>query len=1094
MLHLILGRAGSGKTAAVFEEIASRVRAREGSCVVLVPEQFSHEAERELAARAGDALSLYAEVLSFTGLARRVFSSCGGGRPVMDGGGRLLCMAVAAESVSAGLKLYGRSVRDAGALVELLRAVEELKNAGATAESLRAAAEREGGRLGEKLEDLALLTEALQLQESRSGADPADTLRLLAEVIGDSPEVRSRFYVDGFADFTAPESEVLRALLAAGADVTVCLSCLPGDDDSVFALPWSTACRLEQMASDCGQASERHVVTGGEEQSDRRYLCEELFRFGGRQRQSDGSVRLLTARDIYGECELMAAQMLQLARQGCRWRDMAVAVRGYEKYRTAMETVFADYGIPLFGAVRDDILQRNVPLVIARALEAVTRGYEYETMFSLLKTGLAGLRQEETDELENYVLLWNTHGEPWKKPWTRHPQGYNRERDERSVEQLARINELRRRAVTPLAALEMAGRKARTAAEQARALAAYLEDIRLAEQLEARCEQLAQRGRSQTAAEYEQLWNRVCQALEQFANVLGEREMGQGEFASLFMTMLRQYKISVIPVSLDRVQAGEPERMRRRHIKHLFVPGVYEGSFPAPGVRKGLFSPDERDALQELDIRVGGMEEELQREIHTVYSCLSLPSETLTLLRPLRDADGTETAPSLVAKRAGELLGLREEAGDRMGARLQSPQGALAEALNPENAYNPRGAAARQLFLAGDEARGLVSRAAQAVGPRGMLSEASVRSLFGAVPSLSPTKADSWSECRFGYFVKYGLRAEERRTEFFDPREYGTFVHDVLERTVNGVLEEGGFAAVGAERTEELAREAIRAYERRETDNLQESTARFLYQFRRSSRTALAVVRELREEMAGSRFRPLYTELDLSQDGVLAPMEGRAIRLNGKVDRVDGWERDGVLYLRVVDYKTGQKKFRIQDVMDGKNLQMLIYLFALCERGQGFFGTERLEPAGVMYLPARQDSEKTNEAPDDSGGETIRLGSSRRGGLLLDDDEVREAMEPGGARFLPSMRNNAKKPSYVSREKLWALGRWVEARLDAMGEQLRSGDVRAEPLYHTDRDNACQYCACARACYFGSEGDVVRPAEGREDTELWERIVEEYGE
>lgn len=280
MIRLILGRAGAGKTARIFEEIARDGKNCPGGVVLLVPEQYSHEAERELCRAAGDSLSLYGEVLSFTGLARKVFSQCGGARPVMDGGGRLLCMAVAAEAVSGSLRLYGRGLRDPRLLDSLLRAVEELKLAGADGAMLAEAAGRAEGALGEKLGDLSLILEAYTAAQGRSAADPADVLETLAALIGDSLSVNARFYIDGFTDFTTLEKNVLRELIRAGAEMTVCLTCAPDGEESVFALPMATARWFRAAAEEFGvECREEWVESEQREQTALAWFCDHMFDF-----------------------------------------------------------------------------------------------------------------------------------------------------------------------------------------------------------------------------------------------------------------------------------------------------------------------------------------------------------------------------------------------------------------------------------------------------------------------------------------------------------------------------------------------------------------------------------------------------------------------------------------------------------------------------------------------------------------------------------------------------------------------------------------------------------------------------------------------
>ena len=1108
MIQLILGRAGSGKTARLFEMFAARVKRREGGLILLVPEQYSHEAERELCRAAGDSLSLYGEVLSFTGLARKVLSQCGGMRPTMDGGGRLLCMAVAAESVGTRLAVYRNAAHDARLLEGLLYAADELRAAGLGAAALAEAAETVTGPLGRKLSDLALVMEAYDAARGRSAADPADVMETLARTVAGSPAVGWRYMIDGFSDFTRLEQNVLRELIRAGASLTVCLTCDPDSPSDVFSIPMETVRFLREAAAEYGVpvVEERMEPSGGG--GTLRLLRERLFDFSEAASPAgdtdDDAVRLVAARDIYEECELAASRMAELARSGARWRDMAVAVRGFADYRTALESACARYEVPLFLAGRGDILQRSIPLLIASALEAVIRGWEYDAVFGCLKTGLMPVSLEECDALENYVLLWRVRGKMWLRPFTMHPDGYNRPFDDDANGRLAALEALRVRISEPLAALADGVGRANTAREQACALADFLTAIDLPGRLTQRSYELEAAGRREAAAEYAQIWDIVCAALEQFADVLGDMTMDAERFRSLFCLMLSKYDVGVIPVSLDRVQAGDFDGMRRRHIRHLFLLGATDGRLPAPETAGGVFTSEEREELNTLGLMPGGAERELSRELWRIYACVSLPSDTLYISFPAAEADGAEARPSIVMERARAISGAEPRRGDLTRARTFSREGAWQLAAAGEAGRgDPECLAARTYFHRRGDGGALRALVQAVSAERGRLRPEGVRSLYGPAPALTPTRAEKFASCPFSYFMQYGLEAKPRRTAVFDPREYGTFMHDVLEAVARRVMDEGGFAAVTAERVAALTDEAVDDYINREMRDFEGRTARFEYLFRRLRGTVRRVTEDMREELAKSAFTPLAFELDLGAEGVLAPDGGNGggngggggARLYGRIDRVDGWRHDGALYIRVTDYKTGRKKFDLADVCDGLNMQMLLYLFTLERRGAAYFGADELRPAGVLYVPARADVVRADEELSDEEIARMRRGEVRRSGLILDEPDVIEAMEPGeDKRFIPVKYKKDGEPDAASLQSLASaagfgtLGRFIDRTLSDMASALRSGAVDASPLYKNEQDNACVYCEYAAACMYDETKDARRRRSARETGAAWERI------
>ena len=458
MLRIITGRAGAGKTARIMDELRERVEAGRAGGVLLVPEQYSHEAERELAHIAGPRAALYAEVLSFTGVARRVEAELGpGGKKPLTAGGRLLCMSLALEAVYSRLRVYARARRSPELQLELLAAVDELAASEHGSEELEAAAVALPGALGNKLRDLALIRESFEAAVGSGRTDPSDRLSLLAARLPYSGFARDgEVYIDGFTDFTAQEKRVICELMDR-ADVTLCLTLDSVDYGSeLFDLARATARYFLRHAREEGIASRVEPMEAAE-RSPMDTLAENLLAYPARSFDAEGRIRLLAARDMTAECEFAAAEALRLARAGCRWRDISVAARGFEDYRAALEAAFERFGVPLFTATRPNAAEKPLPSLISAAYGAAAGGWEAAEVFAFLRTGLAGLDSEECDELENYCFTWNIGYRRWHEAadWGMHPDGWRSDFDDAVRERLARINGLRRRAIAAIGRQDM---------------------------------------------------------------------------------------------------------------------------------------------------------------------------------------------------------------------------------------------------------------------------------------------------------------------------------------------------------------------------------------------------------------------------------------------------------------------------------------------------------------------------------------------------------------------------------------------------------------------------------------------------------------
>ena len=1107
MLKLILGRAGSGKTTAVYRRMCGA--GAERPQVLLVPEQNSHEAERALCKVGGNGVSLYAEVLSFSRLANRVFLAAGGlGEAELDAGGRLLLMHRAVKSVAAQLTVCARSAGRASFLRSLIATVDELKSCRVSPADLeRAGCEAEGPE-GEKLRDLSLICGAYDALTAQVALDPRDRLTRTAEKLKDCPWAAGRdLWLDGFTDFTPQQIEVLSRLLEQAHSVTVTLTCDHLEEDEggtgIFSPARRTAAQLLRAARERRVPSqvEHLAAEGGGRAADLDFLEKALFAHApGLEREPEGAVELFAARTPRGEVEWTAARILELVRrEGLRFRDIGVVARSYRTYQDLVESVFARYGVPVFSSSMSEILDKPILALVTGALDTVAGGYVYDDVFRYLKTGLTDLGEEDRDLLENYVLKWDVRGSRWtqEKPWTMHPRGYGFPMTEEDQALLERVDRARRQVAAPLERLRK--NSARTGRGQAMALYGFLEEIGLPRRLGERVEELRRRGEPALAEEYRQLWEILCGGLEQCAALTGEVPMELEEFSSLFQLVLSQYDVGTIPVSLDRVTAGETTRQTGHRVKVLFLLGADDSSIPQVGAEPGLLSDDDRTLLASYGLELNqSAEERLYREMTTLYQICALPSRRLILTWPAQGAGGEERRSCFLVGRLKLLFpGLAEVREEGLGDsfRMAAPLPALELA--------GRSPAVRRVMGSLPEYAPQVERLERAGRwERGRLTRGAVDRLYGQRVPMSASRMDKYKSCHFSYFMQYGLKAEPRRAAGFQAPEYGTFVHYVLEHVLRACRERGGVKEVPAGELRALAQAAVERYVSEELGGQEHETARFRYLFRRLLKSVYAVVDNVAEELRASRFQPISFELGFGAGKDLPPVElsvdGMTVSISGFVDRVDGWEHDGRLYLRVVDYKTGRKTFDLTDIWNGMGLQMLLYLFTLEREGEALYNREII-PAGVFYLPARDAGVAGSRAMREAERRRKVDAELRRRGIVLDEPEVLAAMEePGeaGIRFLPVKVNKAGAitgEALVSAERLGKLARHTGRILEEIGRELAAGNIAADPFWRGPDHNACQWCEYAAACHFeeGRGGDRRRFLPTVRGEEFWQAVAKE---
>ena len=607
-------------------------------------------------------------------------------------------------------------------------------------------------------------------------------------------------------------------------------------------------------------------------------------------------------------------------------------------------------------------------------------------------------------------------------------------------------------------------------------------------------------GRQALAAEYRQLWEILTTALEQCCELLGEQEMELEYFSELFRLVLSQYRVGSIPVSLDRVSAGELARLNRISCKALFLLGVDDEHFPMVSQSPGLLTDEDREMLTGQGLTLAPTaQQRLDREQTMAYDILTRTQELLVLTCP-RQSGGAEKRPAVLWHRLETMFPSLTRGQERPENRLLAPLPAAELAAETENWAVLERLGQRPGW---EHLPRQVLQASRL--SRGRLSPQGVRDLYSHRAALSASRMDKLKSCHFAYFCQYGLKAKPRRRAGFDAPETGTFVHYVLEHVLKTAKQEGGAASLTRQRRRELIAESVERYLQQELGGTQDQSARFRYLFRRMLGSVELIVDNVVEELQCSRFQPIDFELGFGKGQELPPVElqveGITLSVSGFVDRVDGWEKDGRLYLRVVDYKTGRKSFSLTDVWHGLSLQMLLYLFTLQERGEDYYHMKTI-PSGVLYLPARDVYLSGSREMDEQVRRHRADQALRRSGLLLRDEEVLRAMEQwgdDGPRFLPLRvgKTGAISGDALATAEQWGrLQRRLQRLLEDMGREIARGDVDADPYYKAGGHSACDWCDYAQCCHFeeGRGSDRRRWLYSVQGKEFWEQTGREEAE
>lgn len=1056
MLTMILGTDWTANQDAVFEMLSSDIRGKSPGRIFLVPELITHDTERKLCEIAGNTASRYAEVLSFSRLTRRIcdWSKCGM-VACLDNGGRLAAMAAAARQLHGQLKSYAALETKPEFLTALVDAVDEFKRCCISSADLLSASKSTEGAFAQKLEELSLLLEAYDAICAQGKADPRDQLTWGLEQLCECDFAQNHvFYVDGFPDFTRQNMAVLAYLIENAPHVVISLHCdTPGSRKLAFEKAGQTAAQIHRIAANAGVPIEIKKITP----KNQRFMpvCERLFQGNTSvTAQCSDAMRLSEIDSIYEECVVAAEEILQLVHQGVRYRDISVVCTDLPSYSNALKMHFQMCGIPSYQSGTEDILNKSVISTVLTALDAAIGGFDTKDILRYLHSALSPLSLSACDQLENYVLLWSIQGKKWTQPWTFHPGGLTDSWSDEDRELLAQLNSYRLCVMEPLMHLSAAFHDAKQLKDQVEGLYRYFEQIQLAERLNVLAQQMDADKDYRNAQILNQLWDILLSALGQLQDILGESRWDSEAFLRLFRLLLSQYDVGTIPPVLDMVTVGTVTSMRCQRPKHLIVLGAAEGLFPQYAGTSGVLTDPERKALRQMGVPLtGGAAEGLQIEFSEIYALFNGVTESVFVSCPTGQT-------SFVFRRLLEMAGKAYVPEHILGAAAAHPREAAAY-LNRHGDKN----AAQSLQLE-DLYTDIQKKQCHSIGS---ISNENVQRLYGSKLNLSASQVDKQAECRMAYFLQYGLKAKERKPVTVDPAEFGTYVHAVLEETAREICENGGFQNVTLEDTFEIAKKHSDAYTQQHFSQL--DSKRIAYLFQRNSRELMMIVEELWQEFQNSSFVPVDFEVAFG-DGedlgaVQIPGHLMPAQLRGFVDRVDAWKEEGRNYFRVVDYKTGRKDFDYCDVFNGIGLQMLLYLFALEQEGQGLLG-QHPKPAGVQYFPARAPLLSADSELTDEEAFLERKDYWKRKGLILEDKDILWAMEHTDSPTRLSCRikkDGTVSGDVASSEQFKLLCGYVFHVLGRMVDDIASGNVAPNPYTRGSSFNACRYCPYSAVCH-----------------------------
>ncbi len=1125
MFHILQGRAGTGKSTVLFERVVEASKKR--PVLLLVPEQFTFETERKFYQQCGAGIFARLKVTSFSRFATQLLKQHGIGGGYASDSVKLVLLVQALQEVKDLLGFYQQSADHLSFAEQVMSTVTQFKHAGVDSAALKeTVAQIEDQRLQQKLADLHLIYQSYEARVSQSYLDNLDDLVRAADVCKQHPLHGYAIFIDEFKGLTVPELQLLEQMFKGCAEATVAL-CTDGCDP-LFAGVEETKRQLIKVARQAGMRVAVPQTLTTQHRLQTMALChleQHVLQQSTKTHCADlTGVSVMVAQNEYDEIEYVAATIQKMVHEGKRFSEIVVATRNLEVYRNVLSTIFARYDIPFHLDRAKPLTETPLYRLVSHLLAFIERP-QPERLLALLKCGLTPFSIEVVSSLENYLYYWSLKVKDWQIPFTLSPFGMEGARTEQELQQqellLAEWNTLRESVIHAVNTAKTAFQQRRVQ-NMAEGVLEALEHLGVRDCINQMLQQVdLSNAVAMTAAnEQKQAFEEIGHLCDLLVETVGQTPLDKSQFTALFGVVAKGVELSDIPRTADCVLVGSADHLRADAPKVTIVLGVNDQVFPYVPSEELLLQDRERQqltALLPLEF-TKSLKERVAEERFIAYKTMTMPSERLLLTLRKADIKGATLAPSSLLLQFKRLFSEAVVSDTAVLSPLDfcyTPQSAFSKMTMLFQEDSVLSASLKEYFSTDVTYKALLDGMQYLMEHRKkqLHNREQTKALFGQNVRLSPSRVEAYHRCKFRFFCEYGLKLKGREKLQLNALHRGNAIHDILHKVCVGITDYSHFSET---QVKPLIQTAVGEYLEK-MGGSERQTARFLYLYERIQQEVLLLLKKLFEQLANTPFRPTDFEYEIGKPGntpgYRLTVNDITVTVHGVVDRVDqAIDQEGQTLIRIIDYKTGLKEFRLSDIYHGLNLQMLLYLLCLQRHGKG--DDTDMVPAGALYMPAGSMGLKLGRQSDEMAQTAYADQHYLMKGVIVDRESVVRAMEPGlDATYTPiALKKNAYNKgdlredifverqaneeyfsqqsleSMVTDKQLNMLFTHIETLLHDMVAQLYQGDIEAKPLTDT-----CRYCDFAQHCGFEAT-DGERPYEKLKRKDLFARLREEQAD
>ena len=1084
--RVIYGRAGSGKSQYIYNEINEKINSKDNKKIYLItPEQFSATAEQKLMENRKAIIN--AEIITFNRLAFRVINEIGG---VINTNLTKCGKAMLIYSILQQEKKNFTFLNKSDENIEIcIRIISELKKHGVTVNDLKRTQEKTDNiYLNNKLKDIILVYEKFEDKIKNNYIDETDLLTILAENIDKVDFLKgTEVYIDEFAGFTEQEYQAIKKIIEIANNVTItfCADNLDLNTDPNTDIFYPNKVTYKKIIDLLDKNEKVQKLNLNElyrfKNEELKYIEKYLYNTKIQKCETGKSINLFLAKNYYSEIENVAKNIVKLIKnKDIRYKDISIITKNIENYSSLTKSIFKKYEIPIFIDEKRDLNQNIIVQYVLSIIEVISKNYSYESIFNYLKTGFVEIEENDIFKLEKYCIKYGIKNNKFKNDFK---YGIN----EKNKEEINYLNELRKKIINPLINLKKELDENKTAQNFSKQFYLFLINQNIEQKINKKINNLKKNNFYDLAKEYEESYKIIINILDEINLIFGEEKITLEKFSQIIRTGLKNSELGRIPANQDQVIMGDIDRSRSRKTKVVFIIGLNDGVFPSINKNQGFLDDEDRDYLKDDGIEIAkGTLENLYDDNFNIYKAFTIAEEKIFLSYASSDSDGKSLRASNLVFRIKKIFPNLLEESDMISknnfeiVNEEKLYDELVLKINEiENGKNPE-----KLFYTifkyyqeNKKYNKLLNENVKYIDYNfsEKIKKENIDKLYGNNLNTSISKLEKYMSCPFSYFLQYILKLKEKEELKVQSFDTGSFMHEVI----NSFFEEVNYSDNKLrdntdEEIEKIVSKIINEKLLQDNNYIFTATEKYKLLVQRLKRIITKSLKYIIQSIVQSEFKLEGTEVEFGEKGKYKPIildleNGKKVEITGKIDRIDIAKDEKNTYVRIIDYKSSVKNLDFGNVYAGLQLQLITYLDAVCK-------LEDFVPAGILYFNLMEQLISSNKKLSVEEIEQKIKNNFKMKGLILADVKVAKMqdknLESGGSEIIPAYIDKTgtlspKKSSIATQEEFIKLQNYINKTIKDIAKEIFNGNIELKPFYK-NKKTPCEYCSYKSMCGFNS--------------------------